>query len=470
MSTIAAGRTRKVALGVFFTISGVAMGADLTNRAPVTYTKDIAPILQDKCEDCHRPGAMAPMSLLTYQETRPWAKSIRERVITHQMPPWFLDKSVGIQHFSNDISLSDDQIAKIREWVDSGAPMGDPKDMPPPKKFNDDGWKLAAVLGQQPDLIIEGPDYTMPAHGQDQWFRPTTDVALSEPRWVRAVEMRPSTQQGRKMFHHVLANLYQNETNAPSALTKVSLGNDGANLGGGSAGAGLLMEWAIGKGYDIYRPGAGKLLMPGAKIRWEYHVHASGEEVRDHPQLGVYFYPKGETPKYRTYLTLFGATGNGGGSRLDIPPNTVTESQGFHVLKAAARLENFQPHMHLRGKAMAMEAILPDGTVRTLSFVDHFNFNWMTNYIYADDDAPVLPKGTIIHVTAWHDNTTANPNNPDPDQWVGYGDRTVDEMAHAWVNVTYISDEDYKEWLSQHQQRRTRTSIAGPDRPAEPAR
>jgi hypothetical protein len=106
--------------------------------------------------------------------------------------------------------------------------------------------------------------------------------------------------------------------------------------------------------------------------------------------------------------------------------------------------------MHLRGKAMLIQAILPNGTVRTLSYVDHFNFNWMTNYIYADDDAPVLPKGTIIHVTAWHDNTRSNPNNPDPDQWVGYGDRTVDEMAHAWVNVTYISDEDYKEWAAQH--------------------
>ncbi len=346
--------------------------------------------------------------------------------------------------------------------------MGDPKDMPPPRKFNDDGWKLESVMGHAPDMVIEGPDYTMPAHGQDQWFRPTTQIDLSGPRWVRAVEMRPSTQQGRKMFHHILANLYQDETNAPSALEKVSIGN--SNFGGGGAGAGLLMEWAIGKGYDVYREGCGKLLMPGARIRWEYHVHASGEEIHDHPQLGVYFYPKGETPKYRTYLTLFGATGNGGGSRRDIPPNSITESQGFHVLKAAARLENFQPHMHLRGKAMAMEAILPDGTVKTLSFVDHFNFNWMTNYIYADDDAPVLPKGTVIHVMAWHDNTTANSNNPDPNQWVGYGDRTVDEMAHAWVNVTYMTDDDYKEWAAQHKLGRTRTSIASPDRAAEPAR
>jgi hypothetical protein len=158
-------------------------------------------------------------------------------------------------------------------------------------------------------------------------------------------------------------------------------------------------------------------------------------------------------------LTLFGATANTS-ARLDIPPNTVTENQAFHVLRQAARLENFQPHMHLRGKAMALEAILPDGTTQMLSYVNNFNFNWMNNYIYADDTAPVLPKGTVLHVTAWHDNTRANPNNPDPDQWVGYGDRTVDEMAHAWVNVTYISDADYNEWAAQQKPRRP-AGVAG---------
>jgi hypothetical protein len=120
------------------------------------------------------------------------------------------------------------------------------------------------------------------------------------------------------------------------------------------------------------------------------------------------------------------------------------------VLKQAAMLENFQPHMHLRGKAMAVEAILPDGSIQPVSYVGQFNFNWMTNYIYADDAAPVFPKGTMIHVTAWYDNTSANRNNPDPDQWVGFGDRTVDEMGHAWMNVTYISDEDYNAWAVKH--------------------
>ena len=221
------------------------------------------------------------------------------------------------------------------------------------------------------------------------------------------------------------------------------------------------MEWAVGKNFDIYRPGTGKLLLPGAKIWWELHIHAVGEEIRDHAELGVYLYPKGQEPKHRTRLMIFNATAtDSSGALLDIRPNSMSETEGFHVLKQAARLENFQPHMHLRGKAMELEAILPDGRRETLSYVDHFNFNWMINYIYTDDAAPVLPKGTVIHVRAWHDNTAANRNNPDPNQWVGWGDRTVDEMAHAWVNVTYLSDEEYQQWLKEHQPKRPAATVA----------
>jgi hypothetical protein len=405
----------------------------------VTFAKDIAPIFQAKCEGCHRVGSMAPMPLVTYPETRPWVKSIRERVVTRNMPPWHLDKTVGIQHFMNDRSLTEVEIAIIVKWADSGAPLGDPKDMPPPRQWpSDDGWQLAKQFGP-PDFVIKSEAYTMPAHGQDVWWKPLTDIGVTDARWVRAVEMRPATPAGRRIVHHALARLQQDE---PSSS---------AEDGGGGVGPGLLMEWAVGKSYDVYRPGTGKLLLPGAQIRWDIHLHAVGEQIRDHVELAVYLYPKGEVPKYRTYLTLFGATS----SSLDIPPNTMTAKQAFHVLNRPARLENFQPHMHLRGKAMAMEAILPDGTTQMLSYVDHFNFNWMNNYIYAEDAAPVLPKGTVIHVTAWYDNTVNNPSNPDHDQWVGYGDRTVDEMGHAWVNVTYISDEDYKQWAASHKAKRS---------------
>lgn len=404
-----------------------------------TFTKDVAPILQAKCEECHRKGAMAPMAFTTYEETRPWAKSIRERVVRRQMPPWHIDKTVGIQHFANDRSLTDAEIAVISRWVEAGAPRGDAKDMPAPVKWPvDDGWKLAQQFGP-PDIVVKSEAYTMPAEGQDQWWKPATAIPLAEPRWVRAVEIRPATPAGRRITHHVLARLLQDESQY-----KDELGEEAR----GAQGPGMLMEWAIGKNYDIYRPGTGKLLLPGARIWWEVHYHAIGEEVRDHAELAIYLYPKGEKPKYRTYLTMFPAT-VAFGQGIDIAPNTVSQTQGYRILKMPARIENFQPHMHLRGKAMTMEAILPDGSTRVLSHVDRFNFNWMVNYIYKDEAAPVLPKGTVIHVTAWHDNTTANPNNPDPEQWVGFGDRTVDEMAHAWVNVTYLTDEDYQKWLAQ---------------------
>ncbi|HEV3331256.1 MAG TPA: cytochrome c [Bryobacteraceae bacterium] len=427
---------RVVVVAGLAAVAGPLLAAGLP-AGPVTFTKDVAPILQAKCQECHRKGSMAPMSLVTYQETRPWAKSIRERVIKRQMPPWHLDKTVGIQHFQNDISLSDEQIAIIVRWVDAGAPIGDPKDMPPAKEWpNYDGWQLAKQFGQ-PDIVLKSDSYTMPAKGQDVWFKPLTAVPITEPRWVRAVEMRPGTPAGRRIMHHVLAELQQDEPGAQ--------GEAEANVG-----PGLLMEWAIGKNYDVYRPNTGKLLLPGSHIWWEMHLHAVGEEIRDHAELAVYLYPKGQEPKYRTRLMALQVVQfNSTGVLLDIPPNTVAETEGYFRLKQAARLENFQPHMHLRGKAMSMEAIMPDGQRRMLSYVDHFSFNWMVNYIYADEDAPVLPKGTLLHFNAWHDNTAANPNNPDPNQWVGWGDRTVDEMAHAWVNVTYLSDEDYQQWLEK---------------------
>src|SRR5580658_8869840 len=199
-----------------FALATSALAADTVTSStkPVTFAKDIAPIFQEKCESCHRPNTSAPMSLRTYAEVRPWAKDIKQRVISRNMPPWHLDKTVGIQHFINDRSLNDDQIATIVRWVDAGAPMGDPKDMPPAKQWPpDDTWQLAKQFGQ-PDLILKSEDYTMPAHGQDIWFKPTTDIPLTEARWVRAVEMRPGTTAGRKIMHHVLASLIQEEPDA----------------------------------------------------------------------------------------------------------------------------------------------------------------------------------------------------------------------------------------------------------------
>jgi len=429
-------RMSAVALALLMLSSATYAGGVDNTKNKVTFSKDIAPIFQAKCQECHHPGTPAPMSLMTYQDTKPWLAVIRDRVEKRQMPPWHIDQTVGIQKFANDRSLTDDQIDKIVRWIDSGAPEGNPKDLPPPIEWPDHmQWQLAKQFGP-PDLVIKSEDYTVAAEGQDVWWRPTTPIPITEPRWVRAVEMRPGTIQGARVTHHALAQLVQVE---PGSEPAVATGVGGASV---LTGPGLLMEWAIGKNFDIYRPNTGKLLLPGAKIRWEVHYHSLGETIRDHVELAVYLYPKDETPKYRTRLFIFPSTC--GPPCLDIPPNSTAETQGFFVLPKPARLENFQPHMHLRGKAMSMEAILPTGQTMMLSYVDHFNFNWMNNYVYADDAAPLLPKGTILKITSWYDNTAQNPNNPDPNQWVGFGDRTVDEMGHAWVNITYMSDEDYQ--------------------------
>ena len=401
-------------------------------NAPITFTKDIAPIFQEKCEACHRPDSIAPMSLVTYDEARPWAKAIRERVITRQMPPWHLDKTVGIQKFKNDRSLSDAQIDTIVKWVDAGAPKGELKDMPAPKQWPDESkWNFASLYGP-PDLVIKSPDWTVPPVGQDAWYKPVIPTGVTEPRYVRAIEIRPATVKGRKVTHHALARLQQQEANAADSAADDALG-----VGG------LFMEWAVGKQGEQMRPDTGKLMLPGSKIVFEMHYHSVGEQVTDHVELGIYFYPKGQEPKYRQSLAALQSVA-GGSRNIDIAPNSTFVSQNFIPMRRAGRVESFQPHMHLRGKAMSMEAILPTGQTMMLSHVDHFNFNWHNSYVYADDVAPLLPKGTILKITSWYDNTRSNKNNPDPDQWVGFGDRTVDEMGHAWVNISYMSDEDYQ--------------------------
>jgi hypothetical protein len=409
---------------------------------PPTFSKDVAPIFQQKCQECHQPNSIAPMSLITFEEARPWARSIKQRVQTRQMPPWHIDPGVGVQKFKNDMSLSETQIDTIVRWVDAGAPQGDPKDMPPPKPLvTDNEWEGVRDGFGPPDLVVRSSEYPMPAKRQDVWYRPMQELPITEPRWVKMVEIRPTSLQARKTLHHSIAYLVLNDdpdavntgtANGPTGpATREDLVNRRPQL----------MEWAIGKGYDLFYPGTGKLIVPGEKISWDQHIHAVGEDIKTGSELALWFYPKGQEPKKRSYLVGF--TGLRRRGFLDIPPNSVVHTEGFTVLKENTLITNFQPHFHLRGKAMQVEAILPDGSHQIISYVGKFNFNWMTNYIYEDDAAPVFPKGTVIHVTAWYDNTKNNPSNPDPEQWVGYGDRTVDEMAHAWMNVVYLNDDEY---------------------------
>ena len=436
-------------LGSALFVAAPALAADAPKQP--TFSKDVAPILQNKCQDCHQPNSIAPMSLISYQEVRPWARAIRERVSTRQMPPWHIDKSVGIQKFKNDMSLSDEQIDTIVRWIDAGAPQGDPKDMPAPKPLlTNNEWQAVMDGYGPPDMVVKSDEYTMPAKHQDVWWRPTSTIPLTEPRWIRMVEIRPSSLKARKTVHHSIAYEVLNPDNADAVNTGTANGPGG--FGGNNVDDLVnrrpqIMEWAIGKGYDRYREGTGKMIEPGETISWDQHIHAVGEEIVTGSELGIWFYPKGQEPKKRSYL--IGFTGIDRTKMLDIQPNSVAYTENFTALKENTIITNFQPHFHLRGKAMQVEAILPDGGRQIISYVGNFNFNWMTNYVYDDDAAPVFPKGTIIHVSAYYDNTKANKNNPDPEQWVGYGDRTVDEMAHAWMNVVYLNDDEYKALLEE---------------------
>jgi hypothetical protein len=440
--------SRLSALGVGLAIASIlpAQGPH-ARTAPPTFTKDVAPILQQKCQVCHRPGSIAPMSLVDYTDVAKVATKIKMRVRDRTMPPWHIDKTVGIKAYKNDRSMSDAEIETIVNWVDGGAPKGEAKDMPKAVDWPDPQmWQLKTQGFGEPDLVVKSQPYSVMAKGQDKWWRPVVPTGVTEPRWVRAIEVKPSAQ-GRKAVHHVLTLLEQTEEGGLTGLASTM-----HHATNGRQTAGLFMEWAIGKTGEIFNENAGKLLLPGSNIRWEVHYYATGEPVKDDVvELGVWLYPKGYVPQNRTILTMYNAARN---SDLDIPPNETAMTQNSFVLRAPARIENFQPHMHMRGKAFAMEAMYPDGRKELLSMVSNFQWRWHVNYIYADSVAPLLPQGTVLTFTAWHDNTASNKNNPDPAQWVGWGDRTVDEMAHVWVDVTYLEQADFDKLVAARRAKR----------------
>jgi len=428
---------------------------------PVTFARDVAPIFQEKCQVCHRPGNIGPMSLVTYEEVRPWVRSIKPRVASRDMPPWHVDQGVGIQKFINDRSLSDAQIDTIVRWIDAGAPGGDMKDMPPPKQWpSGDRFSLEDVLGP-PDLVIRAKPFTMPAHSSDIHFETDVPIPLTEPRWVRASETKPSLR-GRRIAHHADTFLTRPETpEAIAAERAARAGQPGADVvidqrRTGSSGEKVeyFTEWAQGKGGEVFPEDAGKLVMPGTNAAFRIHYHAVGEEITDTIEVAWWFHPKEKTPKYSLeYMPL----GRVLPADLQIPPGTVTQHQAVTVLKAPTILHNFQPHMHYRGKAQTLEAIYPDGRREIINQASRFTNNWHINYIYDPDYAPVFPKGTVLIVTSIHDNTAANKSNPDPRQWVTGGSRTVDEMAHLNEQLIYITEEDYQRIVEERRMRKTAT-------------
>ena len=414
--------------------SGVSGAAGAADPTP-TFSRDVAPILQRSCQHCHQPAGIAPMSLLTWREARPWARSIRDRVERRLMPPWHLDPTVGVQDYKNDVSLTPDEIDTVVRWVAGGAPEGDPADLPEPLEFpRADAWEVEAMLGRPPDFVVRSTPYRVLANGQDQWWNPELDFeGFDKPRYIRAAEFKPSWPIGIKVTHHGHATLRSAE--APEGERRPSV---------------RLVGMGIGKRWDLLPEGVGKLLPPGpAALRFSLHYFPVGEEVTEVAEVGVWLYPEGETPdKVTVGERQFYVDGTHRerlrASDILIPPHGHLVLEDQYVLDRPALLQSFRPHMHMRGAEMSMTALYPDGRRELLSRVNRYDHNWQIAYIYDDDAQPLLPRGSVLMLRARWDNTAANRINPDPDQWVVFGARGVDEMSHAWIGITYLDDAEYE--------------------------
>ena len=398
----------------------------------ITFTKHVAPILQEKCQVCHRVGMIAPMSLVTYEETRPFARAIRQQVIARDMPPWHIDQNVGIQHFSNDSSLTEKEIETIAKWVDGGAVEGNPADMPAPRQFPDgQAWEIG-----EPDFLVTLPkDVIVKARGPDWWPDILVDPKLSEDRYIRSIQIIPT--KGYSTVHHIRTSIVQPEGDNRE-LSGATDGNVALEVGEQGV---FLNEYAIGKGGDLFPEGTGRLIKAGSRINFQFHLHPNGkEETPMNVVMGLKFYPKGYVPKY----AITSVVSVVGSNVLDIRPGEPNvRSDVYLTLVKPTRLLSYQPHMHMRGKAQCIEAIYPGGKTETLNCV-RFKFNWMVNYVYDDKAAPLLPAGTTLHTITWHDNSANNKYNPDPDAQITWGSRSVDEMGHAWLSYYYMTDEDFK--------------------------
>jgi hypothetical protein len=415
--------------GAAFATAAMSAAPAAAQTANPTFAKDVAPILYRSCVRCHRPGESAPMSLMTYEDTRPWARSIKTRVVAREMPPWHIDRNIGLQKFKDDPSLSDAEIQTIARWVDTGAQRGNPSDLPPAPKFaGPDEWQIG-----KPDLVIRYPPYKVPAAGPDLFGSIYAPLNLKEDRYIKAIETRAVGEASRKVVHHALTF-----TVAPDAAETQSGGDDSVSDGGQ-----FLVEYASGKNAEFYPEDSGLLVQAGQKMKLDYHLHSIGEEVDAIVEVGIKFHPAGHVPKHIRWSKQLGQHV----SDIDIPPGEMVRVDGYTRLNRPARITAFQPHMHIRGKYQCLELIYPTASspmVTETVNCAHFNYNWHLVYNYADDVAPIVPAGTILHMISWYDNTAGNRGNHDPKNWVGQGNRTIDEMGFAWLGWVDLTEEEYK--------------------------
>ncbi len=365
-----------------------------------TFVEDVASILHQRCVSCHRPGEISPMSLRTYSETRPWAKSIARSVSERAMPPW--DADPGFGPFANDISLDQHEIDTIVQWVKNGAPRGEGDEPTPPQFPAAGAWTLG-----EPDWIYEFDAREIPASGPDQFDLIPIPTTFPEDRWIRSVEVIPGSPD--VVHHFILWRAEESNRNQEAWMS----------------------AWAAGFNQDEFPPGTARKLPAGRALIGDFHYHPSGTPAVDKTRIGIRFADPAEVQKEYTNLWILNAS-------FKIPagdPNYGAKAS--YVFPQDSHILSLAPHMHYRGKDMAYTAHFPDGTQRELLSVSNYDFNWQTGY---DFEQPIaIPAGTRVEVVAHWDNSPSNAANPDPSRDVQWGTDSTDEMLIGFVD--YVVDE-----------------------------
>ena len=401
--------------------------AAAADQAP-TYSKEVAPILYKNCASCHRQGEIAPMSLLTYEQTRPWVKSIREKVLTGQMPPWHAAEPHGT--FSNDRRLSDSEKKTLIAWVDAGAPQGDPKDLPPAPRFAE-GWEIG-----KPDVVLSMQEpYAVPAAGTIEYQFFTIPTNFTEDKWVQAIELRPGN---RSVVHHILAFVRAPGKPAEPAYSLVVPeprrpasrgGNAPPRQGQGEGPDTLIATTAPGTNALIFEPGSALRIPAGASIRFQMHYTARGKAATDQSSIGLIF-AKG-TPQREIQ------TGSFYNTQMKVPAGATDQAVDCAIeFTQDTHITALFPHTHLRGKSWEYRLITPDGQSHLVLSVPKYDFNWQTYYVFTTP--LVAPKGSRLEATAHYDNSVNNKWNPDPNIDVRWGEQTWQEMQYS--GITYYVD------------------------------
>ena len=412
-------------------------GANGETHSDVTFSKDIAPILQRSCQKCHRPDSLAPMSLITYEEVRPWARAINYRTGLRDrmgvMPPWYIERDVGIQSFKDDWSLSGEEVALIATWADNGAPQGNPADMPTPPPFIDvDEWEIG-----EPDLVVSSPSFEVEAEAADWWGNlGQAETGLAEDRYVSAIEYKERNDLPRGVKSDTVGGLFVVHHSAVFALGSDEEPSDA-------------QQWPVhevGRNADMFDDRAGRLIKAGSTLMFpSTHLHANGVDTKAHIDVGFKFHPKRYKPTKKMQLLFFG-----NGPDLDIRPMEDNQrADAYFALPENAKLSVFEPHMHAPGVRMCLDAVWGT-TVQTLNCAG-YDHNWVRVYKYEDAAAPLLSKGTILHLTGYFNNSPTNPNVVDPRNWSGSGHRSVDNMFINLIQAIYLDDEEFSAEVAQRE-------------------